>query len=365
MIDLIARHLLIYRLESSKEQIFDFSVEESWGCLPMPSRCLWEIPRGQESTANYLTQPKPDLTVCFKRQAVISDQMWKTLPEPTKRLTVFENPFANGSRVFHFLAIEAKKAMLNLNAQQALNRCLNNASQALHNFYEFFRDAGPEHEQIFYDKVRFFSIVANRNGILVRIHRAIRKSDDANPWELILPDQSDYRLEFEFREFQRVSGMEDFTRDKVLEVMRKNFKYARDDLSKLINAAASKFTQNVNEDPGQYHMRREIDFYSHGQPNPKKFKSSRHTSVLLSTIGDGVQRQSGRANLSSNRPSLGQSMASGQETPRQTHQSIISSEVVTTTNKRRAEESGIDDPQENRAISPPVRKRGRPRRAQY
>lgn len=87
--------------------------------------------------------------------------------------------------------------------------------------FEFFRDAGPEHEQVFYYEVRFFSIVANRKGIVVRTHRAIRKPDDASAWELVMPDKPDYRLEFEFREFQRIGDGDEFSRKRVLEVVKK------------------------------------------------------------------------------------------------------------------------------------------------
>ena len=356
MINLITRHCLIYQLDSSKQQIFDFSVEEPWGCLPMPSRLLWAIPKNQKSEAKFLTQPKPDLAVCFKREAVISDRMWKTLPEPTKGLACFENSSSSASRIFHFLAVEAKKAMLDLDSPQALHQCLNNASQALHNMFEFFRDAGPEHEQVFYNKVRFFSVVANRKGIIVRIHRAIRKPDDAGPWELVMPDRPDYRLEFEFREFQRISDADEFSRKKVLEVVKKILKYATDDLLKMINAAASKLVQNLEKDLGLYFARREADFYSYGQPNPKSFKSSRRTStsVVPSTIGDGVQRQFQSAKLDSNSALLGQSIASGQTTPNQSHQSVISSRLATTAKKR-----GVDELEDMRALDSPVRRRRR------
>ena len=175
MINLIARHCLIYQFDSSKQQIFDFSVEEPWGCQPMPSRDLWRGVGGK-----FLTQPKPDLAVCFKREAVISDTMWQTLPKATQGLACFENITSNRSRIFHFLAVEAKRAMFDLDSSPALHQCLNNASQALHNMFEFFRDAGREHEHVFYDKVRFFSVVANRKGIIVRIHRAIKVPDDAD-----------------------------------------------------------------------------------------------------------------------------------------------------------------------------------------
>lgn len=325
MINLIARHCLIYQFDSSKQQIFDFSVEEPWGCLPMPSRLLWAIPKGQKSQAKFLTQPKPDLAVCFKREAVILDRMWMTLPEPTRGLACFENSSANASKIFHFLAVQAKKAMLDLDSPQALHQCLNNASQALHNMFEFFRDAGPEHEQIFYDKVRFFSVVANRKGIIVRIHRAIRKPDDASPWELVMPDRPDYRLEFEFREFQRISDADEFSRKKVLEVMKKILKYAADDLLKMINAAASQLVQKLEKDLEMYVARREADFYSYGQPNPKSFKSS------PSTMGDGVQRQFQSAKLDS--------------------------WLATTAKKRGVDEIELDELEDTRALEPPVRRR--------
>ena len=352
MINLIARHCLIYQFDSSKEQILDFSVEEPWGCLPMPSRLLWAIPKGQKSEAKLLTQPKPDLAVCFKRKAVIPDRIWKTLPELTKGLACFENCSLNESRIFHFLAVEAKNAMIDLDSPQALHQCLNNASQALHNMFEFFRDAGPEHEQVFYNKVRFFSVVANRKGIIVRIHRAIRIPDDAGAYELVMPDRPEYRLEFEFREFQRTNHADEFSRKKVLEVVKQILKYATDDLLKMINAVASKLGQDIENDRRLYQARCEADFYSHGQPNPKSLKSSRRTSVLTSTIGDGVQRQFQSAKLDSN-------CASGQTTPKQPHQPVNSSRLATTAKKRGVDEIELDEFEDMRALDPPVRRRRR------
>ena len=341
MISLIARHCLIYHFDNSKEQIFDFSVEEPWGCLPMPSRLLWAMSRGQKSEAKLLTQPKPDLAVCFKREAVISDSIWKTLPEATKGLACFEDR-SNESRIFHFLAVEAKKATIGLDSPQALHQCLNNASQALHNMFEFFRDAGPEHERVFYDKVRFFSIVAYRKGVLVRIHRAIRKADDARPLELVMPDQPRYRLEFEFREFHRIDDADGFSRKRVLEVIKKVLKYATDDLLTMIKAAASELVENLEKDLGLYLARCETDFYSYGLPNPKSFKSSRGTSAVPSTIGDGVQRKFQGARLNSNCASLDQSIATGQTTPKQPHQPVISSPLAATAKKRGADEIELD-----------------------
>lgn len=363
MISLIARHALIYQLDSSKGQILDFSVEAPWGCPPMPSRLLWLISKGQKSEAKFLTQPMPDLAVCFKREAVIPDRIWNTLPESTKALACFQNSISDYSRIFHFLTVEAKRAKFSLNSPQALYQSLNNASQALHNMFEFFRDAGPEHEQVFYDKVRFFSVVANREGILVRIHRAVRKPDDAGELELIMPDRADYRLEFEFREFQKINA-DGFSRKRVLEVIKKILKYAKDDLCKLINAAASKLAQNFAKDHGLFFVRVE-DFYSYGLPHPKSYKSSKRTSVVPSTIGNGVQQQFRNANLGlKSAPS--HQPASEQTTPQQPHQPVISSRlaptakerrVAPTAKKRRVDEIRSDELEDMRS---PVRKHPRP-----
>lgn len=346
MINLIARHCLIYQSDGSKEQIFDFSVEQPWGCLPMPSRLLWDLPKGQESDAKLLTQPKPDLAVCFNREVVIADSMWGALPPPTKRLACFEDSSANASRVFHFLAVEAKRPTLDLGFPQTLHQCLNSASQALHNMFEFFRDAGPEHERVFYDKVRFFSIEATIKGIIVRIHRAIRKPDDAHRYELIMPDRPEYRLEFEFREFQRISGPDGFSREKVLEVVRKILKYATDDLLPMINAAASTLVERIHKDVALYHERRAVDFYSHGMPNPKSLRSPRRTSVVPSAIGNRTALW-----LDSTHAPLDQSSASGQTTPSQPHQPDIPSQQTITAKKR-----GADGLEDLGALDPPVRK---------
>ena len=182
MVSLIARHFLIYGKEVNGEQLLDFSAEELWTCLPMPRRALWHAGPGQDADDKFLTQPKPDLAVCFRREAVIKHGLWRSLPEATKELACFENHNSGMSRIFHFLAVEANNATSSLEDPKALYQSLNNASQALNNFYEFFQDAGPTHRQVFFDKIRFFSVVANTQGILIRIHRAIEIPQDASPF---------------------------------------------------------------------------------------------------------------------------------------------------------------------------------------
>ena len=274
MVSLIARHFLIYEKEVNGEQLLDFSAEELWTCLPMPSRGLWRLEMDPDVDEKFLTQPKPDLAICFNRNAVIEHSLWDSLPDATKGLACFENQDSGMSRIFHFLTVEAKNATTSLEDQQALSQSLNNASQALYNFYEFFQDAGPTHKQIFFDKIRFFSAAANTQGILIRIHRAVEIPQDARPLRLVMPNRPEYRLKFEYREFARLTGEDGFTREKVIDVFRKMLKYAVDELSVWIYAAAEDLVNKLENDFAGYQAREEVGFYRYGQPSPR---TSRNT----------------------------------------------------------------------------------------
>lgn len=191
MMSLIARHALIYDRDTSDESCLDFSVEETWTCPPMPTRAY-------QMNARFLTQPKPDLAVCFRRKAVIPELLWYNLPRATRHLVCYESSGECTERVFHFFTIEAKKATIG--SCDSVGKCqsLNNASQALHNMYEFFKDAGPQHEDTFFAQVRFFSVVASNGGLTIRIHRATREI--GSDWGFIMRDRPDYPLRFEYQD---------------------------------------------------------------------------------------------------------------------------------------------------------------------
>lgn len=289
MISLIARHTSVYQQGTGKTPVLDFSVEEPWQCPPMPTKAVWRAQRDRVKQAfdgNFLTQPKPDLSLCFNRESVISNDIWRTLAAPTKALACFEAIEPGTPRIFHFLTIEAKKAMLDIGATKAKYQSLNNASQALHNMYEFFNDAGSDHRKIFFDKVRFFSVVSSTNGMLVRIHRAVEISEDVDPRSLIMPDQPKYRLKFEYKEFARIN---EYSREKVLKIFRKILKYAVEDLGELIKAAALTLSTMTNE----AYNARDYDeaFYRYGQPGPIQ------PGPILTKVGsDGNLVPSSRAN---------------------------------------------------------------------
>lgn len=286
MVSLIARHFLIYEKEVNGEQLLDFSAEELWTCLPMPSRALWNTGPVLGVDEKLLTQPKPNLAICFQRKAVIKPGLWRSLPEATKELACFENQNSGMSRIFHFLTVEAKNATTSLDDPKALYQSLNNASQALNNFYEFFQDAGPTHRQIFFDKIRFFSIVADTQGILIRIHRAIEIPQDASQFELVMPDRPEYRLNFEYSEFARLTGEDGFTRERVIEVFSKILKYAVDELSVWIIAAAKDLLKNLDNNFVGYQARGRVGFYRHGQPSPKTSRNTPRTSRATSERGN-------------------------------------------------------------------------------
>ena len=266
MLNLLGRHRLIYRKQSDETRMLDYNAEDTWGCLPMPSKALWKIKPNSDIDQKLLTKPKPDLAVCFRREAVIDNDLWEGVPPATEDLMCFENQTSGKSRIFHFLTVEAKNSAKSLEDPRALYQSLNNASQALHNIYEFFNDAGAKHKQIFFDKVRFFSVVANTSGVIIRIHKATEMKGNVNSNRLVMPDRPEYNLKFEFSEFGRFTGEDGFKREKVIEAFAKIFKYAVDELGSWISDAARDLLGNLSTE--QYDVRRSFSFYRHGQPYP-------------------------------------------------------------------------------------------------
>lgn len=212
MMSLIARHSFIYERGAINRHCLDFSVEEAWTCPPMPTRAY-------HKRAKFLTQPKPDLAVCFRRQALIPDALWNNMPRSKKRLACYENvDETRETRTFHFFTIEAKKAQMSADDTVGKRQSLNNASQSLHNMFEFFRDAGQQHEEKFFTKVRFFSVVASTEGLTIRIHRATREPADGSDQGFVTKD---YPLRFEYREFGKIRKDNNFTRQTVLDMFER------------------------------------------------------------------------------------------------------------------------------------------------
>ena len=253
MMNLLDRTSVIFEKEINGQEILNYSIEDSWHTLPMSSLGI------------LLEQPKPDLAICFNRQALIRDDLWKGLPTATGGLAAFENPFS--SNIFHFFILEAADSATSLEDPKNLYRSLHSASQALYNFYEFFQDAGPEHKQIFFDRVRFFSAVANAHGILIRVHRAIEIPPYTEVDRLSFPERPEYRLQYEYEEFSRLTG-DDFRRDPVVETMRKVSQYAVNELSVCISEAAEDLVNQLHQNQYSTAFKaRTAAYYRYGQPS--------------------------------------------------------------------------------------------------
>ncbi|KAH0848437.1 hypothetical protein AYO21_02524 [Fonsecaea monophora] len=259
MVDMIMRNLLNYSRRSVEPDCLEFRNGKPWTCPPMPTRAFAQGGR-------FLAQPKPELAVCFRRETVIPDRLWHALPRATKMLACFEGVKAAGAgRIFHFVAAEATDGLTSTNDNIGSLSSLNDASQALHNMFEFFRDAG--HEDVFFAKVRFFSMVAGNDGVWVRMHRAVRvpprKPDDA----CIMPTRrAEYPLKFEFRNWAHI------TRAK-LEIGASGWKiigeallgYGIGLLRGLIHDAAQALVVKLERDIAATRARGDVDFYRYGQ----------------------------------------------------------------------------------------------------
>ncbi|KAL9114389.1 MAG: hypothetical protein Q9227_001470 [Pyrenula ochraceoflavens] len=258
MMSLIARHRLIYMQDESRLNL-DFSVEQTWSCPPMPTRAYWK-------GSKFLTQPKPDLAVSFMRETVIDDFLWNAMPSATKRLACFENTTAFGQqRIFHFFTIEAKKANTSSDDVKGKLQSLNSASQALHNMFEFLRDAESEYEEIFFEKVRFFSVVASTEGLTIRVHRATRLDPEGPRISFIIPDNHSYPLKFEYQEFFKLekAKLDQETVSKIIQQIL--ITYGVGELLVLLKNAAKtlmdRLCDNLEEMPDREHA----DYYRYGQ----------------------------------------------------------------------------------------------------
>lgn len=158
MMDLINRHQLTDTLE--------YTCESPWKC---PS----SIPHRDPELAKRMPMPKPDLTVAFHANSLLTyfqrQDLWKwesiMCPESFKE--------EKRNRAFHFLSIEVKGAE-GTNANWIAHRQnFNTATHALNNIWFFMNKAGKGMVEAFYKTVRFYSVVATGKIFHVRIHRAI------------------------------------------------------------------------------------------------------------------------------------------------------------------------------------------------
>jgi hypothetical protein len=158
MMDLINRHQLADTL--------DYTCESRWTC---PS----SMPHKNPELAKKMPKPKPDLAVAFQADCLLPVFQQTDLDSLRSIMCPESSGEVKRDRAFHFLSIEVKKAKGQLDSWVAHRQNFNTATQALHNIWYFMDLAGKESLEIFYKKVRFYSVVATPGSFHVRVHRAI------------------------------------------------------------------------------------------------------------------------------------------------------------------------------------------------
>ncbi|KAJ2986499.1 hypothetical protein NUW58_g4997 [Xylaria curta] len=282
MMSMIDRHRFIYD-RTDNLRVLDFAVERTWKCPPMPSRALWE------KNPRLLTQSKADLALAFRQYAIFRKENWRELPNAMRSVFCYEGEATGREvRVFHFMTIEGKNSDKGPDDTAALGQNLNNASQSLHNMYELFREAGKDHINVFFDKVRFFSAVSTSKGIKIRIHRAcltkeFRKPVQDGQVDEVPPAHSivdGYPLQFVFDDFFEASAT-DFMRKKVVGIFEKIMVgYAIGELRGYLQKAAEAVEAKClkyKSDNGR-RLDHDIGYYLYGMPLPGQ-KNGDTTSV--------------------------------------------------------------------------------------
>ncbi|KAL9078480.1 MAG: hypothetical protein Q9157_002601 [Trypethelium eluteriae] len=247
MMAMINRHQLISagneKPTDLSKSVLMFSVEATWNCPPMPTRRYWN-PTGKESKI-WTTYPKPDLCVSFRRHNIIEKGDWNTLPNATRHLICYEGikgGFNEADRAFGFFFVEAKRSRFHPDHEVTLHQVLNDASQALHNMYEFFREA--QQLQVFFDRVRVFSAATSEKGIIVRVHRATELPENAKSTRIV----PEYPLQFEHQTYQSFNR-EEFDRSKVVEAFERIIVgYGERQLLELLKKAAADVGKKANHE---------------------------------------------------------------------------------------------------------------------
>ena len=245
MMDMINRHHLVFpnskMLSKLQESSLMFSVEATWDCPPMPTA---RFKKALPDSRIYTTMPKPDLCVSFRASKIIGEDLWNKLPPTTQHLICYEGITSNKcDRAFGFFFVEAKQSRAEPDDRIALNQALNNASTALHNIHEFFKEA--EDTATFFKHVRVFSATASERGAILRVHRAVELPPDT---DLSLKRVfEDYPLQFEYQTYKSFRG-ESFSRLEVVDAFERIIRgYGEKRLLVLLQKAALNLRKKAHD----------------------------------------------------------------------------------------------------------------------
>ena len=290
LVAMINRHQLIYAgMEMSTElpeSDLRFSVEAAWKCPSMPTRRFTKkANKNQVGQQIFTTLPKPDLCVSFRRNIIIDSDDWKLLLPETQQLICYEgiaNDNSEASRAFGFFFVEAKRSRNEPNDEVALGQVLNDASQALHNMHEFFKEAG--HTKTFFKRVRVFSATTSEKGVIIRVHWASELGENTETTvRRIVPD---YPLRFEHQTYESFNGNH-FIRLKVVEVFeRVMIGYGVKQLLGLLKAAAAVVKKKASDASRNGNYEGVFNDYRYGQSGGP---ASRAPSKLRTPAVEGSQ----------------------------------------------------------------------------
>ncbi|KAL9105849.1 MAG: hypothetical protein Q9227_009057 [Pyrenula ochraceoflavens] len=159
-------------------------------------------------------------------------------------------------------------------------QALNDASQALHNLHEFFKEA--EQTSVFFDRVRVFSATASQKGVILRVHWAEElPADNEATSDRVDPD---YPLCFKYQNFKSFRDKE-FERSKVNEAFERiMIGYGQNQLFGLLKEAAGKLKAKCKRaytDPKNY--KSHFNDYRYGQSGKPGARGKRPTSAVTGT----------------------------------------------------------------------------------
>ncbi|KIW22032.1 uncharacterized protein PV07_12572 [Cladophialophora immunda] len=244
MMAMINRHRLLF---AGKNKIATtsplmFSVGAAWSCPPMPTRKYYRQNEGNP----FAKVPRPDLCVSFRRTEILDPDFWTTLLPTTQGLICYEgirDLDNEAARAFGFFFVEAKRSRLWPDDETALHQALNDASQALHNIYEFFREAGQTTE--FFARVRVFSATASEKGVIIRAHWARELPENTTVSKARIDPE--YPLQFRHQIYQSFMG-DGFDRLKVVEAFERIMVgYGQGQLLPLLKTAAESVRVKASE----------------------------------------------------------------------------------------------------------------------
>lgn len=218
---------------------------------------------------------------------MIIEEDWQEFPKATKHLVCCEGlGGSKRTRAFPFFTIEAKNSLASIHDRAALHQNLNNASQALHNMYEFLKEAGEDQEKEFFEKVRFFSAVAMYEGVVIRIHWA-KKTDKNTMYKPILGanNREDYPLQFEYEQFwprndSQPAGSKPYLDRQTIVQQIENIvsSYGANDLFPLLQRAAKRVAEKFSKDDTLFKKRASQFYYLHGQVPLTSKKTTRENT---------------------------------------------------------------------------------------